>query len=347
MNSKPKISIVSNQNIALNENLKILQPFLDNPKNTEIIINKPGQVITESNAGWEYHDVPELDYRVCSNIAKLTAKFTDQNIGGDLPILSATLPEGHRIQVVLPPATKSGQISLTIRNPSSVTFTLEEYKQQGMFDECKIDLEELSPDEKKLSSLLKEKKIIEFLELAVLARKNIVISGSTGSGKTTFYRTLVNLIPKDERLISIEDVDELNLYKSHPNTVSLFYSANKQGISQITQQNLLESSLRMKPDRVLVAELVRGEEAFYFLRNVNSGHPGSITTIHTNSARMAFEQLTLFIKESRAGGSLQREDIKQLLFMCVDIVVQINNVRGHRVISEIYYDPVKKHAQMV
>src|SRR5690606_22818144 len=117
--------------------------------------------------------------------------------------------------------------------------------------------------------------------------------------------------------------DEMGLYKTHPNVVPLFYSAGGQGISPITQQQLLESSLRMKPDRIFVAELIRGDEAFYYLRNVNSGHPGSITSIHASSASLAIEQLVLFLKESESGTSLSREDIKFLIYLCVDIIVQI------------------------
>jgi type IV secretion system protein VirB11 len=154
------------------------------------------------------------------------------------------------------------------------------------------------------------------------------------------------MVPDDERLVSIENVDELSLYKSHSNTVALFYSAGGQGVSPVTQQQLLESSLRMKPDRIFVAELIRGDEAFYYLRNVNSGHPGSITTMHANSARLAIEQLVLFLKESKSGNSMSREDIKKLLFMCVDIIIQIKNVKGKRVVTEIYYDPEFKRRQM-
>ncbi|RUT64166.1 P-type DNA transfer ATPase VirB11, partial [Morganella morganii] len=115
----------------------------------------------------------------------------------------------------------------------------------------------------------------------------------------------------------------------------------------VTQQHLLESSLRMKPDRVFVAELIRGDEAFYYLRNVNSGHPGSITSMHGTNPRMAIEQLVLFIKESQSGGTMSREDIKQLLFSCIDIIVQFQNHQGRRYISEIYYEPEFKQNILV
>ena len=191
---------------------------------------------------------------------------------------------------------------------------------------------------KRLRSLKAQGRIKEFLTLAVQLRKNIIISGSTGSGKTTFFRSLLQLVPDSQRLISIENVDELQLYRSHSNTVSLFYSAGNQGIAPITQQQLLESSLRMKPDRVFVAELIRGDEAFYYLRNINSGHPGSMTTMHAGSPALALEQLVLLMKESQAGSTLSRTDIKQLLTLCVDVIVQLQNVDGRRFVSEVYFN---------
>ncbi|KOY43832.1 MULTISPECIES: P-type DNA transfer ATPase VirB11 [Vibrio harveyi group] len=335
-----------NKATSLLEYLSVLQPFLDDPDNTEIVINKPGEVITESRKGWTYHDVPDLTFDKCVRLAKLTATYSGQSLDERKPILSATLPRGERIQIAIPPTTLSGHVSLTIRKPSHIEFDLMDYEKQGFFDECEDFSDELSSEEKTLLELKENRKFREFLELAVASRKNIIVSGSTGSGKTTFFRSLLKQVPDDERLISIENVDELGLYKTHSNTTSLFYSAGGQGVSPITQQDLLESSLRMKPDRIFVAELIRGDEAFYYLRNVNSGHPGSITTMHANSAKLAIEQLVLFLKESQSGSTMSREDIKQLLFMCVDIIVQIKNVRGKRVVTEIYYDPEFKRSQM-
>lgn len=326
--------------------LKVLKPFLEDRANTEIVINRPGEVLTENRNGWMSHDVPELTYPICCQIAKLTATWSNQSLDERKPLLSATLPYGERIQIVIPPATLSGNISMTIRKPSNIDFTLDDYEKQGYFENCKIDCTGISEGDKRLKQLKEARDFKSFLTLAVELRKNIIISGSTGSGKTTFFKSLLKLVPNDERLLSIENVDELGLYKTHSNTVSLFYSAGGQGVSPVTQQHLLECSLRMKPDRIFVAELIRGEEAFYYLRNVNSGHPGSITTMHANSARMAIEQLVLFLKESSSGGSMSREDIKQLLFMCVDIIIQIQNVRGRRMITEIYYDPEFKQCQL-
>ncbi|MFN3710619.1 MAG: P-type DNA transfer ATPase VirB11 [Alishewanella aestuarii] len=343
MNSKP----IDRKAVSLLEYLTVLQPFLADSDNTEIVVNRPGEVITESRKGWKYHDVPELDFACCERLAKLTATYSGQSLDERKPLLSATLPHGERIQIAIPPATLNDRISFTIRKPSIADYSLDDYQKQGFFEDCEDVTNDLSKDEKKLLELKENRRFKEFLELAVTTKKNIIISGSTGSGKTTFFRSLLKLVPFDERLLSIENVDELNLYKTHQNTTSLFYSAGGQGVSSITQQQLLECSLRMKPDRIFVAELIRGDEAFYYLRNVNSGHPGSITTMHANSAKLAIEQLVLFLKESSSGSSMARDDIKQLLFMCVDIIVQIKNVRGKRMVTEIYYDPEFKRSQMV
>ena len=145
-----------------------------------------------------------------------------------------------------------------------------------------------------------------------------------------------------ERLITIEDARELVLDR-HPNHVRLFYSKDDQGRARVTPKQLLESCLRMRPDRVLLAEL-RSEEAFDYLRNVNSGHPGSITSVHAASAELAFEQLVLLVKQSRAGAELARRDIKSLLYMLVDVVIQFGVENHERFIKEIWYEPQRKRA---
>jgi type IV secretion system protein VirB11 len=179
-----------------------------------------------------------------------------------------------------------------------------------------------------------------FMRLAVRARKNILVSGPTGSGKTTWTKALIREIPAEERLVTIEDAQELVLDR-HPNHVRLFYSKDDQGRARVTPKQLLECCLRMRPDRILLAEL-RAEEAFDYLRNVNSGHPGSITSVHATSAELAFEQLVLLVKQSPGGRDLARSDIKSLLHMLVDIVIQCALERHERFIKEIWFHPARK-----
>jgi type IV secretion system protein VirB11 len=179
-----------------------------------------------------------------------------------------------------------------------------------------------------------------FMRLAVASRKNILVSGPTGSGKTTWTKALIREIPSAERLVTIEDAQELVL-DTHANHVRLFYSKDDQGLARVTPKQLLESCLRMKPDRILLAEL-RAEEAFDYLRNVNSGHPGSITSIHAGSCELAFEQLVLLVKQSAGGRELARRDIKSLLYLLVDVVIQFGVERHERFIREIWYEPERR-----
>ena len=172
--------------------------------------------------------------------------------------------------------------------------------------------------------------------MAVTARKNILISGATGSGKTTLSKALIQLIPAGERLLTIEDTRELVV--PHRNAVHLLYSKDGQGQAQVGAKALLEASLRMRPDRILLQEL-RDGTAFFYLRNVNSGHPGSITTVHADSAALAFEQLSLLVKESEGGRDLERRDILDLLHLLVDVVVQCKKVDGRFLVTEIWFDP--------
>lgn len=307
---------------------------------TEIVINRPGEAWTEGREGWRRHALPQLTYEHLRTFATLIANSTQQTIHDGAPLVSAALPSGERVQAVIPPAVAAGTVSFTIRKPSPLRFDLDDYEKAGAFDQVAIGEDPARALEDQLSALLAAHRIREFLELAVRSRQNIVISGATGSGKTTVMKALVDLIPAHERLITIEDTPELDILKQ-PNHVRLFYSKDGQGVSKATPKMLLEACLRMKPDRILLAEL-RSEEAFYFIRNVNSGHPGSITSVHATSPRLAIEQLMLLVKESVGGAQLAREDIKQLLFMLVDVVVQFSLVDKVRRVTGIYYDPKRK-----
>jgi type IV secretion system protein VirB11 len=307
---------------------------------TEVVVNQPGEAWTEGHGGWTRHEMPELTYDHLRMLAKLIATSTQQTISENAPVVSAALPSGERVQAIVPPAVRPGTVSLTIRKPSLLRLTLDDYERNGAFEKVVTNGQGNIAVEEELLRLLRADRIRDFLELAVRSHQNIVISGATGSGKTTIMKALVDLIPSHERLITIEDTPELEILHQ-PNHVRLFYSKDGQGVSKATPKTLLESCLRMKPDRILLAEL-RSDEAFYFMRNVNSGHPGSITSVHATSPQLAIEQLMLLVKESAGGSQLAREDIKQLLFMLVDIVVQFSVVDGRRRVTGIYYEPQRK-----
>ena len=321
---------------VVRELLAPFTPFLDDKSLYEVIVNRPGQVLTEGSGGWRTHDLPELSFEKLMRLARTVASFSHQSIDETRPILSATLPGDERIQIVIPPATTRNTVSITIRKPSLVTFTLDDLEEREFFSGTRAVSGDAPALHQYLLELYHAGRFKEFLREAVIARKNIIISGATGSAKTTLSKALIKHIPSHERIISIEDTPELVI--PQPNHVRLFYSKGAQGLSTAGPKDLLESSLRMRPDRILLQEL-RDGTAFYYVRNVNSGHPGSITTVHADSAELALQQLTLLVKESEGGRNLDREDIDRLLRVSIDVIVQCKRMDGRFRATEIYITP--------
>ena len=321
---------------ALAQYVAALSPWLSDASVTELCINRPGEVFVEQASGWTREAALFATLLWCQAFAKLVAGATKQRVNAETPLLSASLPSGERVQVVLPPAVPTATVAITIRRPSGRVWGLDELSQGGVFERC-VAVGGVAADgrERELNQLYRAGEWAEFLKLAVRCKKNIIVSGATGSGKTTLTKGLVLEIPRDERLIVLEDAAELSL-ASHGNAVRLLYSKDGQGLARVSAKQLLEASLRMRPDRILLAEL-RGEEAYYYLRNVNSGHPGSITSVHASSAQLAFEQLTLLVKESPAGRELARADIRALLDQLIDVVVQCGSEGQRGYVKEIYW----------
>lgn len=318
---------------VVRELLKPFSAFLQDPSLYEVIVNRPGQVLTEGPGGWRTHDLPELSFDKLMRLARAVASFSHQSIDETRPILSATLPGDERIQIVVPPATLKGTVSITIRKPSSVDFTLDDLEERDFFADTRTVEPGLPADDEELRTLYRACQFKEFLQQAVIARKNIIISGATGSAKTTLSKALIKHIPANERIISIEDTPELVIPQT--NHVRLFYSKDGNGLSHVGPKELLESSLRMRPDRILLQEL-RDGTAFYYVRNVNSGHPGSITTVHADSVALAFEQMTLLIKESNAGRDIERTEILNLLRASIDVIIQCKRFGGAFRATEVY-----------
>ena len=332
--------LVGDENASsLTLRLAPLRPILDNPRVTEVCINRPHEVFIQTYEGWSREELPFTDFDWCRDFAKLVGSATKQRIDEVMPILSATLPTSERVQCVLPPATLARQVSITIRRPSSRVRTLDELSEGGLFNQCSDATEDLDEGEKELLRLKGRHEYAEFIRLAVRLRKNIVVSGSTGTGKTTTTNALLLEVPAGERLITIEDAEELVLQR-HPNHVRLLYSKGGQGLAQVTPKLLLESCLRMRPDRVFLSEL-RSDEAFDYLR-VIAAHPGSITSVHGSSARLALVQIVLLVKQSEAGQSLQTQDVWNLLYSLVDVVMQFAFDGKNRFVKELWYDPNAK-----
>lgn len=341
MSCAPLLPIVNAANgTALDLTLRPLRPLLSDAELMELCINTPGEAFLETRHGWRRELLPFADFDWCMRFAKLAANATQQRIDRSAPLLSASLPTGERVQIVIPPATTEGCVAITIRRPTAAVWGIEDLMKRGIFRRTRRAENAMEPTEHLLLQQLAAEDFHGFMKLAVRSRKNILVSGPTGSGKTTWTKALIREIPGDERLITIEDARELVLDR-HPNHVRLYYSKDDQGVARVTPKQLLESCLRMKPDRILLAEL-RAEEAFDYLRNVNSGHPGSITSVHAASAELAFEQLVLLAKQNPGGRDLARADIKSLLYLLIDVVIQFGVENHHRFIKEIWYEPARK-----
>lgn len=331
--------------------LRPIVSILEDETVTEIVVNQVGEIFVERHGAWEIVRNEAVTYQWCDGLAMLLRNQANQNLTEDWPLLGAKLPGGLRIQIVIPPAIEAGRISFTIRRPIGKVLSMAQIIERGCFSHARCEqslllapegrarIEAALPDcDRALLELFRKHEWGTFFAAAVEGRKNIISSGATGSGKTTLSNALAALIPLDERIITIEDVAEMRL--PHRNQVNLFYAKGEHGISKLKARDLLEATLRMRPDRVLLAEL-RGEETFFFIQNVlNSGHPGTITTVHASGAKLAFKRLALLTKGSPEGAGLDLADITENLYTLVDIVVQMVRLpSGERIASEVYFDP--------
>lgn len=318
--------------ILLENHLRPLQDWLECADVSEISINCPGEIWVERQGVICREKMPQLTFTHLKDLAQLIATYSEQIISAERPLLSATLPKGHRIQIIYPPAVAEGTIGISIRKPSLLDFDLNWYAEQGGLTLPENHKEYEKTMQEKLLTLHATHQQQAFLKLAIEQRRNILISGGTSTGKTTFLNSLLKQIPEKERIITIEDVPEIRV--TQPNSLSLFASRGQQGRAKIDVQDLVEASLRLRPDRIIIGEL-RGLEAFSFLRAVNTGHPGSMATLHADTPLLALEQLVLMVMQKNLG--LSREQIENYIRLVIDIVVQLKKGdNGLRYVSEIY-----------
>ena len=314
--------------------------FLKDPATTEVVVNRPGEAAVERPGGWTWHARPELTFERLDAIATLCAALSQQDVGPERPLCAAVLPDGERVQVCRPPAVAAGTLSLTIRRPSGVAPTIAGLAAGGLFARTAPAGPSAHPLDAELVALHRAQAWERFFPLAVQAKKTVILTGETGSGKTTFARALIHAIPPDERLVTIEDTAEF-IGLPHRNRVALFYSKGEQGLTRVRPEDLIEAALRMRPDRVLLQEL-RDGAAFTFLRGIAAGHPGAITTCHAGSARGAFDALRLMVKQHEAGRHLADADVQALLGQLVDVVAHCRRDRHGFAVQEVHFDPAAK-----
>ncbi|MBN67281.1 MAG: P-type DNA transfer ATPase VirB11 [Rickettsiales bacterium] len=318
---------------ALDTYLAPLKTLFDTEGISEISINRPGEAWVEKGGDMVCEEIPEFTFEHLKSLGQLVAQSTNQTISEESPLLSATLPGGYRIQVVFPPATEPGIVAMSIRKQTVMNLDLSRYEALGAFQGT-IVRQGKNKDDIRLRELLDAGAVREFISQAVLLKKNIIISGGTSTGKTTFMNAALKEIPETERIISAEDAREVNL-EHLPNHVHLLASKGGQGRSNVTTQDLIEACLRLRPDRIILGEL-RGAEAFSYLRAINTGHPGSISTLHADTPKLAIEQLILMIMQANLG--ITREQIKEYVEGVVNVIIQLKRGSGgKRYVSEIYF----------
>ena len=279
----------------------LLDSIIKDDTITEVMINGPDNVFIEQNGRLFKLDKKFESQRRLEDVIQRIVGLAGREVNQANPICDTRLPDGSRVNVVLPPIALCGP-TLTIRKFSKTPMTIEKLIQYG--------------------SITRE--IADKLELLVKAKYNIFISGGTGSGKTTFLNALSNYIPHDERVITIEDSAELQI-KGVDNLVSLeTRNANASGAGQITIRDLIKSSLRMRPERIIVGEC-RGGEALDMLQAMNTGHDGSLSTGHANSTEDMLSRLETMVLQGAAG--LPLEAIRQQIASAVDIIIHLSRLR--------------------
>lgn len=282
--------------------LDVLQPLVDDPSITEIMINGPDDVFIEQNGRLFRKNVSFGSKEKLENVIQTIVCQVNRTVNESTPIVDARLQDGSRVNVVLPPIALNGP-TVTIRKFPENPFTINDLIQKGS----------ITPE------------VAELLQRMVKAKYNIFISGGTGSGKTTFLNALSNFIPRDERIITIEDSAELQI-RSVDNLVRMeTRNANMEGKGAITIRDLIKSSLRMRPERIVVGE-VRGPEALDMLQAMNTGHDGSLSTGHANSTRDMLSRLETMVL---TGADIPLEAIRQQIASAVDIIIQLSRLRDH------------------
>lgn len=280
--------------------LDVLQPLIDDKSITEIMINGPDSIFIERDGRVSKLNVKFESRRKLEDVIQTIVSRVNRTVNEASPIVDARLPDGSRVNVVLPPIALNVPV-VTIRKFPEKPMTIEQLIKYGSITE----------------------EVAEVLERLVKAKYNIFICGGTGSGKTTFLNALSNFIPKDERIVTIEDSAELQI-TGVENIVRLeTRNANTEGKGEITIRDLIRTSLRMRPERIIVGE-VRGKEALDMLQAMNTGHDGSLSTGHANSTKDMLSRLETMVL---SGAEMPLEAIRQQIASAIDIIIHLGRLR--------------------
>lgn len=291
--------------------LRPIESLIRDPGVSDILVNGAGGVFVEEQGAMRHVPGVRIPDRSLQVALRNIARALGDDINEEKPLLDARLPDGSRVAAVLPPCAVGGAV-LAIRKFHGQRYTADELVRVGS----------LSPE------------ALDVLRKAVQVRKNILISGGTGTGKTTLLNALASFIPESERIVVIEDVSEIQI--SQPNLVRLEARREQPGLPAVTIRDLLRTTLRLRPDRILLGE-VRGGEAFDLLQALNTGHAGSLSTLHANSAGQALARFTTCVLQS--GIELPYRAIRSNIAEALDLLVHIERRLGRRIVRQILSVP--------
>lgn len=295
--------------VTIRRFLEPVREFLDDPTVSEVMINGPDEVYVERAGLVQKTDAQFEDEQALLAAAKNIAQFTNKRVTAETSRFDSRLPDGSRVHVVLPRCSQKG-LCMAIRKFSKKSFTLEGLVERGAF----------GPD------------VMEYIEIVVELEKNLVVSGGTGSGKTSLLNAISGKIPSNERIIVIEDASELQLQQPHVLPFET-RAADRHGKGAVTIRDLFHSALRMRPDRVVIGEC-RGGEALDLIQAMTSGHGGSMSTLHANSAADALNRLETMALMS--GIEIPLMALRAQVASAIDVVVQLMRLAdGRRVLTEV------------
>jgi type IV secretion system protein VirB11 len=317
----------------------LLQPvwsWLDDPRTEEVAINKPLEVFVRQKGVFTRYETP-LSMDDLEDISILAGALRRQDVGPKNPLCATELPGGERLQICLPPAVPAGTASLTIRRPGSSVSALAAVASRYHTTRWNRWTDRRETQERRDAEVLEHfdaGEIEPFLRACVTKRLTMLLCGATGSGKTTMSKTLIGAIPAHERLITIEDTLELVI--PHENHVRLLYSKGKNASGGATAEGLLQASLRMRPDRILLGEM-RDDAAWTYLNEVVSGHPGSISTIHGANPVQGFKKLFSLVKGSPQGAALEDKTLVEMLAAAIDVIIPFHTSGEVYEIGEVWF----------
>jgi len=304
----------------------LLRDLLDQEGVNELMINGPHRIYIEKNGIIEqYNDInKDITYDYLCEIANLVASHVSSVVDEDSPILSASLPSNERVEIVVPPACDSDQFVFSFRKPAAKHFSIDDYIEQDYFELVNKahNKNKITENNEQLKNHIKNENWSDFFKLLVTSKKNVMVAGAVGSGKTHFINMLLKSIHIDERLITIENAREVLKQDEDKkrNMINLLSRENVKHITEIKNSDLLKSCLRLRADRILLSE-IRGEDAFDFLNGLHVGLSGSMTSIHANSTEDVYIRLVNMLSMSKFTGGLNKQDMLDYIHESLEVIL--------------------------